>query len=134
VSDRLKLETGLLHPLDGRPQYPYMDQELRKVARDAYVAWQGNRYSVPWQYAGRQVWVKDHAGEVNVHFGSDRIASHTVVSGKHQTVTRSEHHQGIPFNSTGGERKTLIHFRQTAPVVQFRPLAAYESLAAGGEQ
>ena len=29
--------------------------ELRKVARDAYVDWQGSRYSVPWQYAGKEV-------------------------------------------------------------------------------
>jgi len=134
VSDRLKLETGQFHPLNGRLPYPYMDEELRKVARDAYVAWEGNRYSVPWQYAGSQVWVEDRAGEVQVHFGSERIASHSAATGKHQTITRPEHHQSIPFRSTGNERKTLIHLRQTGPVVQVRPLAAYETLAEGGGQ
>lgn len=28
--------------------YPYVGGELRKVARDAYVDWQGSCYSVPW--------------------------------------------------------------------------------------
>ena len=43
----------------------------------------------------------------------------------------NEHHQGIPLGSprTG---KTLIHIQQSAPVVEQRPLAAYESLAMGG--
>ncbi len=31
-----------------RPPYPYVDEEQRKVARDAYVSWLGSRYSVPW--------------------------------------------------------------------------------------
>jgi len=29
-----------LQPLDGQPSFPYVDDELRKVARDAYVSWQ----------------------------------------------------------------------------------------------
>jgi len=47
----------------GQPPYPYVDGELRKVARDAYVDWQGSRYSVPWQYAGQEVWVQEIAGK-----------------------------------------------------------------------
>ena len=35
------------------PSYSYVDDELRKVARDAYVSWQDSRYSVPWAHAGR---------------------------------------------------------------------------------
>jgi hypothetical protein len=40
--------------LNGRPPYPYRDDEQRKVARDAYVSWRGSRYSVPWLYAGKR--------------------------------------------------------------------------------
>jgi hypothetical protein len=39
--------TASLTPLGGRPPYPFADEELRKVARDAFVAWNGSRYSVP---------------------------------------------------------------------------------------
>lgn len=55
VQARWDAEQFSLKPLDGRPPYPYKDEELRKVARDAFVSWQGSRYSVPWTYAGKQV-------------------------------------------------------------------------------
>jgi hypothetical protein len=49
-----------MQPVDwrGSRRIPTVDDEQRKVARDAYVAWQGSRYSVPWQYAGKEVWVR----------------------------------------------------------------------------
>jgi hypothetical protein len=46
-------------------------------------------------------------------------------------IRKAEHHEGIPLGARQ-ERKTLVHIRQTAPVVEIRPLAAYESVAAGG--
>ena len=120
-----------LQSLDGRPPYPYVDDELRRVARDAFVAWQGSRYSVPWQYAGRSVWVHERLGEVEVHYGRERIAAHGKAVRKHGIVTQPEHHRGIPLSSRH-ERKILIHLQGTAPVVEIRPLAAYESAAIGG--
>jgi transposase len=61
VAVRWDVEQFSLQSLGGRPGYPYVDGELRKVARDAYVDWQGSRYSVPWQYAGKEVWVREIA-------------------------------------------------------------------------
>ena len=124
-------ERVTLQPVNGRPSYPYRDDEQRKVARDAYVSWQGSRYSVPWQYAGKEVWVRQDGGEVEVRYGAERIALHGQAASRHQVVTQNEHHQGIPLGSprTG---KTLIHIQQGAPVVEQRPLEAYESLAMGG--
>jgi len=126
-------ERGNLQPVNGRPAYPYRDDEQRKVARDAYVSWQGSRYSVPWQYAGKEVWVREHEGGVEVRYGVERIASHEQAATLHQVITLKEHHQGIPVSSrrTG---KTLIHIQQSAPVVEQRPLEAYESLAMGGRR
>jgi len=124
-------ERGNLQPVNGRPAYPYRDDEQRKVARDAYVSWEGSRYSVPWQYAGKEVWVREYGGGVEVRYGAERIASHKQAATRHQVVTLNEHHQGIPLGSprTG---KTLIHIQQSAPAVEQRPLEAYESLAMGG--
>lgn len=120
-----------LQPVNGRRPHPYLDDEQRKVPRDAYVAWQGSRYSVPWKYAGKQVWVREHDGDVEVRCGSERIAVHAQAVRPHQIVTVSEHHHGIPLagQHTG---KTLIHIRQSAPVVENRSLAAYESVALEG--
>jgi transposase len=133
VASRWEIERPSLHPLDGRPAYPYMDDELRKVARDAYVSWQGSRYSVPWSYAGREVWVRERGQAVEVHFGQERIASHPQATQRHVVVTQPEHHRGIPLG-VREERKILIRIQDTAPVVEIRSLAAYEMAALGGER
>ena len=125
--DRVKLQ-----PMNGRPAYPYRDDEQRKVARDAYVSWQGSRYSVPWQYAGKEVWVRQQGGEVEVRYGAERIAVHAPAVKRHQVVTQNEHHQGIPLGSNSRPGKTLVHIQQGAPVVERRSLDAYESVAMGG--
>ena len=119
-----------LQPVNHRASYPYCDDEQRKVARDAYVSWQGSRYSVPWQYAGKEVWVREQGGDVEVRYGAERIALHVPATKRYQIITKSEHHQGIPLGVTR-PTKTVIHIHQAAPVVEQRPLAAYETLAVG---
>ena len=102
------------------------------MARDAFVSWQGSRYSVPWTYAGKEVLVRDQeGGMVEVRYGEHEIARHSRAPHKHLIVRNEEHHAGIPLGSRQPQ-KTLIHLRDTAPVVEIRPLAAYESAAAGG--
>ena len=131
VKGRWETEQKSLYPLNGRVAYAFADEELRKVAPDAFVSWQGSRYSVPWAYAGKEVWVRERDGGVEVHYGGKRIATHARAPRKHVIMRDAEHHKGIPLGSRQ-DRKTLVHIRQTAPVVETRPLAAYESVAAGG--
>jgi hypothetical protein len=133
VAARWEADRSALQPLDGRPPYPYLDEELRKVARDAYVSWQGSRYSVPWLYAGREVWVRERSQAVEVHYGQERIAIHPQATRRHVVVTQPEHHRGIPLGARE-ERKILIRIQDMAPVVEIRSLAAYESIAMGGER
>lgn len=121
-----------MQPLNGRSCYPYSDEELRKVARDAYVSWQASRYSVPWQYVGKEVWVRQRAGQVEVHYGSERIAVHHPATRKHQVITEAAHHTGIPLSGDRSGGKILVYLREMAPAVETRPLAIYDSLAAGG--
>jgi hypothetical protein len=121
-----------MQPIDGRPPYPYMDDEQRKVARDAYVSWQGSRYSVPWSYAGKDVWVRECGNSVEVRHGAERIAVHDRAMRRHLVITHALHHAGIPLNIKQSSGKTLIHIVENAPQVERRPLAVYDDLAAGG--
>ena len=123
-----------MQKLNGRRAYPYVDDELRKVARDAYVSWEASRYSVPWNYAGKDVWVREHASLVEVHYGGERIAVHQRATRKHQVITEDVHHHGIPLGVSSGGDKILVRLRETAPTVETRPLAAYETAAMGGAQ
>jgi hypothetical protein len=129
VLARWESERCALQPILGKPAYPFVAEETRKVARDAYVSWRSSRYSVPWQYAAREVYVWETAGRLDIRCGSQRIALHSIATAKHQVVTESEHHKGIPFHAGRNSGKTLVHLRAGAPVVDQRSLAAYDSLA-----
>jgi transposase len=134
VKSRFDADQFALQKLKGRLPYPYLDEETRKVARDAFVDWHGSRYSVPWIYAGQPVWVREKpGGYVEVRHGGHRIAEHGVAPHAHLIVRDEEHHRGIPLNSRT-PHKTLVHFRENAPAVQVRSLAAYESAAVGGAE
>jgi len=133
---RWDMDQFAMQPLNGRRPYPYSDDELRKVARDAYVSWQASRYSVPWTYVGKEVWVREQGDQVEVHYGGERIATHGRAARKHQVITEQAHHEGIPLDDSRSGGKILVHLREMAPAVEIRPLAAYESVAmvAGGAQ
>jgi transposase len=131
VPARWAEEQASLQSISGRLPYPYVDKEQRKVARDAYVAWQSSRYSVPWGYAGQEVTVHEQDGEVQVCQGDAGIAAHDAATQRHQILTHGPHHEGIPIGQKPSG-KTLIHIQQGAPAVEQRSLEAYETLATGG--
>jgi len=83
---------------------------------------------------GKEVWVREQGGQVEVQCGGERIAVHARASRQHQVITQAAHHAGIPLGGEGQGGKILIHLREMAPLVEARPLAAYESLAVGGVQ
>ena len=75
--------------------------------------------------------MRDYGPSVEIRYSAERIAVHAPATSRHQVVTLSHHHVGIPTNSRHST-KTLIHISQSAPVVEHRPLAAYEAVACGG--
>jgi transposase len=131
---RWDMDQFAMQPLNSRRPYPYSDDELRKVARDAYVSWQASRYSVPWRYVGKEVWVRERNGAVEVQYGGERIAVHARAARKHEVITERAHHATIPLNDDHSSGKILIHMRETAPAVESRSLAVYDSLATAGAQ
>lgn len=96
------------------------------------MAWRSNRYSVPWQDAGAQVSLRERAGQLEIWRGPEQIAVHQLVSGRHQIVRQKQHHADIPLNAAQRRGKGRIQIQVGAPQVEVRPLAAYESAAAGG--
>jgi transposase len=132
VKERWDADQRALGPTGGRLPYPHVDDELRKVARDAYVAWQGSRYSVPWQYAGKEVWVREHGHDVEVRYNAGPIATHRPAARRHEVVRQAEHHEGIPLGTERRGGKTLIQIRERAPEVETRLLDAYERVAMEG--
>ncbi len=132
VKERWEAEKAVLQPLAGRAPYPLLEEELRRVSRDAYVSWQANRYSVPWRYAGQQVRVRGSSDVVEVYASQERIALHPRLAGLHRTSAQPEHHAGIPLGGLRSPAKTQVRIGRLGPEVEVRSLAAYECAAAGG--
>jgi len=121
--ERFTLEQEALTPL---PAVPFMGTHelLRKVSWDCLVPYGGSRYSVPWPYAGKQVWLRLSQGRQLVVRGQDgqEIARHNLVTDKHRTVLVAEHYAGLrrtaPKTRTRLEEDFLQRFPQSDWFVQ----------------
>lgn len=119
-----------LQPVGSRLPYPLAPQQVRKVARDAFVSYRSNRYSVPWQAAGQEVFVREVDGYLEILRDEARLARHRLCTGRHQVQTLPGHHVGLPLADSRRRRKAMLTLEQGAPTVEVRPLAVYEAFAA----
>ena len=132
VKESWETERDCLQSIVGRPPYAYIEQEQRRASRDAFIAWRGNGFSVPWTYAGRDVAVREVHGGVEVWAGPERIAAHALPEGKHRTVAVAAHHAGIPLGAFRHGGKDQVHLQAAMPEVEIRPLCTYDWVLAGG--
>lgn len=122
-----------LQPLAGRLPFPHAPVLLRRVARDAYVSYRGNRYSVPWTAVGQEVALREAAGQLTIHLGDLRLAEHPLCVGTHQVRTVPAHHADLPpLPSGSAPGKPRLELLLGGPEVEVRSLASYEALVAGG--
>jgi len=133
VWDAWQAEVPHLQAVAGRLPYPYLPQCVRRVARDAYVTYQTNRYSVPWAAAGRDVELRARDGQLEIVQQGERLALHALSPARYQVLTQTAHHHGIPLGPVGRPSRTMVHIQLSAPTVEVRPLAVYDTVA-GGER
>jgi len=129
--DRLQQEN--LKSIAAIPPYRLRREVHRKISREAYISYRGNRYSVPYRYAGREA-VRDlHDDQMTVRVGTGVICSHTIVSG-HARVIREKKH----FSSLLGEAMRCNSYARKAsrplftmapPQVEHRLLSVYDTFA-----
>jgi len=129
VAEAWETEKPFLLSGAGRRPYPLVIQELRRVARDAYVAYRSNRYPVPWRAAGREVFVREADGKVEIVREQEVLACHTLCSGHHQVIPGGAYHADMPLSGAGKQGKRQVVVREAAPQVEQRPLSVYERLA-----
>jgi len=83
-----------LHPLDSIPEFRFRITEERKVSSDCYVSYKGNRYSVPWKYAGRIATVSEEGSILNIVIGEDTY-EHEILQGTGRISRKEEHFEGL---------------------------------------
>jgi transposase len=117
-------EKGLLLSLEGRRAYVLEERAVRHVSKDCLVAFETNRYSVPFRLAGTRVEVLADGGMVRIYHGGELVSSHRRLEGSYQSSLEPAHYAG------------LLKSAKPSPAppeeVEVRDLAFYERLAEGG--
>ena len=85
------------HSLLTLPEFRYVGvkEETRKVSYDCLISYNGSRYSVPWVFAGKLVWIKISKGYyLQVYSQSNKLmAQHELSLKKGSTVIIQEHYK-----------------------------------------
>ncbi len=134
--DRLRLEG--LSPVARVPPYRALLLERRRVARDCFVSWAGSWYSVPAEYVGRDVWVRQTESQVVISAGDVVLAEHPLAERPYRRQVIQSHFQGLAARrdrrlqweaEQALARSEASLSRLWSPEVERRSLAAYEGLS-----
>lgn len=130
--DRFEAES--LVPLHHIRSYQHVVHIERKVAQDALISFQTNRYSVPWTHVGHLVDLAVKNGQLVISMDGDIIATHQLLSGKHKLSLNEAHYKGlIRSNPQPHQIQFPEHdpyFQEDESVVQ-RDIHVYEQLLEG---
>lgn len=125
-----RMESENLKTLASIPAYVVRREEVRKVMRDGYVSYQGNRYSVPFQNAGQSVLLEIQGDRMTIRHGSECLCSHVMVPGRSRVVREKEHFKGLLSLAmkcnAQCKRTTKPLFKMIGPEVERRPLSVYD--------
>ena len=129
--DRLQWEN--LKSLTSIPPYLLRREEHRKISREAHISYLGNRYSVPYRYAGREAILELQGDHMTIRIGTEIICSHTVVPGHARIVQGEDHFTGLLEKTmrcnTQSRTTSQPLFRLIGPEVEHRPLSVYDGLS-----
>jgi transposase len=119
IPDEMAKEEDL-NSIDGMPDYSIHINEHRKVSRDCYVSYEGNRYSVPWKYAGREASVSK-TDKIVIKIDDETII-HDILAGTGRISRNKAHFEGLLKSIRD---QNLLKFEQS---VEKRDLKKYEEM------
>ena len=117
-----RLKDEKLNPLTSVPAYITRQENTRKISRDCYVSYKGNRYSVPWKFAGRECRVIEESSSIRIEVDSIAIADHSILSGSGRISKKKEHFEGL-LKAIREENAAVF-----SQVVETRDLKRYEDV------
>lgn len=130
VQPVVRLAEEDLAPLNKRPDFDTSMYTSRRVSREATIAFEGNRYSVPWHLAGRDVLIRllPDRKRIQVLWQDQIVADHLRAEGTGQFVRNPAHYQGLN-RAKAGRPVMVLSNSPGEEVVEQRPLTYYEELA-----
>lgn len=114
--DRLGQEQHLLTPLHDI-RFITTHELFRKVSHDCLISFGGSRYSVPWQYAGKSVWLRyTQQNQLEVYAANGTLlASHPLSQKKGSVNTMPEHYAGLRTARDGYKALMIEVFKERFP-------------------
>lgn len=130
VQPVVRLAEEDLAPLNVRSDFDTSMYTGRRVSREATISFDGNRYSVPWHLAGRDVLLRllPDRSRLQVLWQDQIVAQHTRVDGTGQFVRDPAHYEGLKRARAGRPVMVLLD-RPRPDAVEQRPLSYYDELA-----
>ena len=83
-----------LSSMDTIPEFIYVIKTERKVSRECFVHYNGNRYSVHWKHAGRIASLEEETGILKITVGQD-VYEHDLLQGTGRMSRKQEHFEGL---------------------------------------
>jgi hypothetical protein len=136
--DRFKEESLHLRHIDQAPSYHNVREETRKISRDAYVSYLGNRYSVPYRFAGMTSILRISDTSFAVVVGSEEVCTHEILPGRGRVSRNKDHFKGLLSeilnqNSTHQVKGSNV-LKFNDPDVEHRSLAVYDAFVEGDKR
>jgi transposase len=142
ISSRFEKERSSLGSLP-HSEYDISEKLWRKVYKDCQVAFDCNRYVVPYEYVGKDVLLKVHDEELRIFHDDQLLATYKIPKDKGQTLgielydrlkkdkdqLRRKYRK--PFFKKAWATRGLLSDRMDIEVKN-RPLSEYENLLKGG--
>jgi hypothetical protein len=125
-----------LRDFDSVPPYHNHHEESRKISRDSYVSYLGNRYSVPYRFAGRDCMLQISEKTIAIVIGKEVICTHEIHQGHGRISRNKEHSKGLlseilEQNSAPRSKCSATSFKFIEQEVERRPLSIYDSFCEG---
>ncbi len=132
--ERLKAEG--LKPIDGVPEYLVIREEARKISRDCFISYIGNKYSVPYRFAGREATLQIFDGKFRVIVGGEQACEHEILAGSCRVSRIKDHFKGLLSEILKENKATMNKSGQSilkfeSLEVEKRSLSVYEALSEG---
>jgi transposase len=136
--DRFKDESLHLRHVDQAPPYHNVREETRKISRDAYISYLGNRYSVPYRFAGRTSILRISDTSFTVVVGSEEVCTHEILPGRGRVSRNKDHFKGLLSEIL---KQNSAHPIKGANILKFgdldvehRSLAVYDAFVEGDQR
>ena len=97
-------------------RYVGVKEETRKVTSDCLLSFGGSRYSVPWPFAGKLVWVRLSKGYfLEVYSQANALIAAHVVAQKRGSVVLEKAHYRTAASAQASIERLRVRFREVFP-------------------